>query len=82
MLAGAQNIPAAQPLAVDLQNQVSNLAQNAGQLDPATLQQVQQGARAGQVGSGIYLGNAPASQEANAVVGAADARNRSNRTRH
>jgi hypothetical protein len=72
VVSGAQNIEPAQPLSVDLQNQVNNLAQNAGQLDPEALQQVQQGVRAGQAGSGIYLGNAPASQEAGAVVGAAD----------
>lgn len=72
VISGAENIPPAQPLAVDLQNQAAGLAQNAGQLDPQTLQQVQQGVRAGQVGGGIYLGNAPAAQEANAVVGAAD----------
>lgn len=61
------------PLANDLQNQVSNTLQNAGTLDSQGLQEVQQGTRAGQVSRGIYLGNAPASQEANNVVSASDA---------
>lgn len=60
------------PLAQDLQDQVQTMLQGAGKLDDNALQQVQQGVRGGQVAKGIYLGNAPASQEASAVVGASD----------
>ena len=60
------------PMATELQGQVNDMLKNSGQLDEQGKQQVEQGVRAGQVSKGIYLGNAPASQEASAVVGAAD----------
>jgi len=60
------------PMAEELQKQVNGVLQNAGQLDEQGKQQVEQGVRGQQVAKGIYLGNAPASQETSAVVGAAD----------
>lgn len=72
ILADSQQNPD-RPLATDLQNQVTQTLQGAGQLDSQGLQQVQQGVRAGQVSNGIYLGNGPASQESSAVVNASDA---------
>lgn len=60
------------PLASDVQTQVQEMLQNAGKLDDKGLEQVQQGVRGNQVAKGIYLGNAPASQEAGAVVNASD----------
>jgi hypothetical protein len=63
------------PMAADLQNQIlaltglgSNLTTGANSETEA----VQQGVRGQQVGNGIFLGNAPASQEAAAVVNAGD----------
>jgi hypothetical protein len=60
------------PMAEDLQNQVNTMLGTAGQLDEQGLQQVQGSVRSGQVERGIYLGNAPAAQEAGAVVSASD----------
>jgi len=61
------------PLSNDLQTSINQTLQNAGQLDEKGLQEVQQGVRGQQVAKGIYLGSAPASEEASAVVGASDA---------
>lgn len=61
------------PLSNDLQTSINQTLQNAGQLDEKGLQEVQQGVRGQQVAKGIYLGNAPASEEASAVVNASDA---------
>lgn len=60
------------PMAEDLQTQVMGMLESAGKMDAQMTEQVQQGVRSGQVARGIYLGNAPAAQEAEAVVGAAD----------
>lgn len=56
------------PLAEDLQSEVNSMLQSAGQLDKRGMEQVQQGVRGKQVARGIFLGNAPTSQEATAVV--------------
>ncbi len=56
------------PMAEDLQNQITGLLNQGGKLDAKETQQVQEGARGGQASRGIYLGNAPASQEADAIV--------------
>jgi len=61
------------PIATELQTQVNDILKNSGNLDQQSLQDVQQGVRAGQVSRGIYLGNAPAAQEAKAVVQTSDA---------
>lgn len=61
------------PLSNDLQTSINQTLQNSGQLDEKGLQEVQQGVRGQQVAKGIYLGNAPASEEASAVVNASDA---------
>lgn len=66
------NNPVISPAAVQTQQQVADMVNNAGQLDPQALQQVQQGVRGQQTASGITLGNAPANQEADAVVNASD----------
>ena len=60
------------PLATDLQNQITQTVQNSGKLDPQAVQGVQQGVRSGQAASGVILGNAPAGNEATALVGATD----------
>jgi len=59
-------------LSNDTQKQVEDMLSHAGELDPAALQETQQAVRGGQVARGITLGNAPANQEADAVVGASD----------
>lgn len=64
------------PMATDLQNQVTALLGQGSNLTTgpgSETEAVQQGVRGGQVSNGIYLGNAPASQEASAVVNAGDA---------
>lgn len=60
------------PMAEDLQRQTTDLLSNAGTMDKEMREQVQGAVRGRQVGRGIYLGNAPASEEASAMVGAAD----------
>jgi len=60
------------PMAEDLQQQVTGMLEGAGKMDKQMTEQVQQGVRGHQVSRGIYLGNAPAAEEATAVVGAAD----------
>jgi hypothetical protein len=60
------------PLAQDLQDQISSTLASAGKLDARGLEQVQGQARGDQIAHGIYLGNAPASTEASAVVGASN----------
>jgi hypothetical protein len=66
------NAPPNAKMASDLQSQVNSMLENAGNLDPQLKQQVQQNVRGGQVANGIVLGNAPASQEADALVTASD----------
>lgn len=64
------------PLAEDTQKQVLSLLEKGGQLSAGAgsqTEQVQQGVRGKQLRSGIYLGNAPASEEASAVEGASEA---------
>ncbi|MDE2099792.1 MAG: hypothetical protein KGL39_21245 [Patescibacteria group bacterium] len=72
ILADANNPAPNAQLSQDTQNAVMGELQKGTGLSPEELKQVQQGVRAGQVSSGTYLGNAPASQEASAVVGAGD----------
>lgn len=60
------------PMAEDLQNQVTDLLSNAGTMDKQMREQVQGAVRGKQVARGIYLGNAPAAEEASAMVNAAD----------
>lgn len=64
--------PIVSPLAQQTQDQVSSMLDSAGNLDPQALEQIQQGVRGQQVQNGITLGNAPANQEADAVVAAGD----------
>lgn len=59
-------------LATGTQNDILDLLNKGATLDPTSQMQVEQGVRGGQVGNGIYLGNAPVQQEAEAVVGAGD----------
>ena len=54
--------------------ELSNL-QGSQSLTPEELAQVQQGVRGQNIGSGIYLGNAPAQAEASGVVNATDQKN-------
>jgi len=61
------------PLAADLQTSIMGELQRAGRLDARQTSQVQQAVRGGQVARGNYLGAAPISQEAGAVVAAGDA---------
>lgn len=63
------------PMAQDLQNQVTSLLSQGSNLTTgpnSETEQVQQGVRGQQVENGIFLGNAPTSQEASAVVNAGD----------
>ncbi len=63
------------PMATDLQNQILALTGQSSNLTTgpnSETEAVQQGVRGNQVASGIFLGNAPASQEAAAVVNAGD----------
>lgn len=60
------------PLADALQKQVTSTLQGAGQLDDQGVREVQQSTRAGQAASGIILGNAPATQEADNLVTASE----------
>lgn len=74
IISNAQAAPN-RPMAADLQNQVLALAGQGSNLTTgpdSETEAVQQGVRGGQVASGIDLGNAPASQEASAVVDAGD----------
>lgn len=77
IMADAQSNPD-RPMAEGLQNEITIELQKGGQLDDKMRQQVQNTVRGAQVGRGIYLGNAPTSQEAGAMVNASDAM-RSNR---
>lgn len=61
------------PVSEDLQQQLqSELSKGAGFDDPRQAQQVRDQSRGGQVSRGIYLGNAPAAQEASDVVTAGE----------
>ncbi len=60
------------PLADDLQAQIVDSLHQGAKLDSRETEQVQQDVRGKQLHSGIYLGNAAASEEANAVVGAGE----------
>lgn len=68
------------PMAQDLQNEVQSLLGQGSNLTTgpgSETEQVQQQVRGHQVGNGIFLGNAPAAQEADAVVNAGDAQQQS-----
>lgn len=74
IIANAQSTPN-RPMAADLQNQILALTGMGSNLTTgpnSETEAVQQGVRGQQVANGIYLGNAPASQEAAAVVNAGD----------
>jgi len=71
ILADSQD-QSASPLAIEQQRQVQDMLAHAGELDPQAKQQVQQSTRGGQVARGITQGNAPASEEASAMVNASD----------
>ena len=63
------------PMAQDLQNQVTSLLGQSSNLTTgpgSETEQVQEGVRGQQVKNGIFLGNAPAQQEASAIVNAGD----------
>ena len=67
--------PPDQPLSQATQSGILNVLQTSQNLTPDQLSQVQNAARGQNVASGVYLGNAPAQAEANAVVGATDVQN-------
>lgn len=72
ILADAQANPD-RPVASELQSQLqAELGKGVGFNDRRQLEQVQEGVRGGQVKRGIFLGNAPAAQEAQAVVSAGE----------
>jgi hypothetical protein len=74
IISNAQSTPN-RPMATDLQNQILALTGQGSNLTTgpnSETEAVQQSVRGPQVASGIYLGNAPASQEASAVVNAGD----------
>jgi hypothetical protein len=74
IISNAQTTPN-RPMATDLQNQILALTGMGSNLTTgpnSETEAVQQGVRGQQVANGIYLGNAPASQEATAVVNAGD----------
>lgn len=61
------------PLNKDLQDQLqTELAKGVGFDDAKQLEQAHEAARGGQVGRGIYLGNAPAAEEARQVTAAGE----------
>lgn len=60
------------PMNQALQDAVQGELSKAGKLDARQIQEVQQGVRGKQIGRGIILGNAAASEEANALVGASE----------
>lgn len=72
IMADAEKSPD-RPMAADLQAAITDTLQKGGKLDARQLQQVQEGVRGKQVAHGIILGNAPASEEAGAVVKASEA---------
>jgi hypothetical protein len=74
IISDAQTAPN-RPMATDLQNQVIALLGQGSNLTTgpnSETEAVQQQVRGQQVGNGIFLGNAPAAQEASAVVNAGD----------
>lgn len=65
------------PLADELQKQINDQLQNAGRLTAGPggeLEQIQQAVRGKQLANNIYLGNAPASEEASAVERAGESK--------
>ena len=70
-----QQTPPDMPLSQTTQSAIQGVLTNSQSLSPEALAQVQNQARAGNVASGVYLGNAPAQTEANAVVNATDQQN-------
>lgn len=73
ILTDSQSAPPNSQMSGALQTQVNSMLTNAGQLDPQSRQQVQQGVRSQQAARGITQGNAPAAEEATATVQAQDA---------
>lgn len=71
ILADAERNPD-RPLAEATQDLIVQTLQRGGQLDARQRQQVQERVRGGQVARGITLGNAPANEETQAIVGASD----------
>jgi hypothetical protein len=73
IMADANNHPD-RPVSTELQQDLQNeLAKGSGFDDAKQEQQVRDSARGGQVSSNIFLGNAPASEEAKTVVNAGEA---------
>lgn len=66
------------PLATELQNSITGLLNQGAKLDTKRTEEVQQSVRGGQAARGIFLGNAPASQEASAVVNAGEQQQQQN----
>lgn len=60
------------PLSNELQGLITQTLEKGGRLDQRATQQVQEKVRGGQVGRGLYLGNAAAQQETGALVDASD----------
>ncbi len=60
------------PMADSLQNQINSELSLGGKLDARENEQVEQGVRGKQLSRGIFLGNAPAAEEATAKVGASE----------
>jgi len=74
ILADAEKNPN-RPLAEDLQSQIAAMLARGGNLTTgpgSQLEEIQQAVRGKQIANGIFLGNAPASAEASAVVQAGD----------
>ena len=71
IMADAETHPG-RPMAEALQTEINTTLQKGGQLDSLQVQQVQEGVRGKQVAGGIILGNAPALEEATALLGASD----------
>lgn len=68
----ANNAPG-RPISQDLQNQIQGeLSQGANFADPKMAEQVREQVRGGQSHNGIFLGNAPTSQEAQSMVNAGE----------
>ena len=68
----AAQAPPGQALSESTQNAIMSELQQGSNLTPQEQMQVEQGTRGNQVASGIFLGNAPAQAEADAVVNAGD----------
>lgn len=64
--------PPDMPLSQATQTSINSILQSSGTLTPTEMSQVENQSNAGNVASGVYLGNAPAQATANAAVNATD----------